>query len=164
MTSMGFYLALWARLIEIGIRITFCTLALMCTSLCKELSEQIDHMIENKQLNKDDFLYDDFKNKIGEFVIGNDNTTTKSREELQNRKDDYEKILNLIEIVNSSFGLVLFLFICHDFGLAIFKFYDAFRYEEKVERVCAFAHQFFRIMILLAVSNHVKQKERIYLL
>lgn len=156
--NCGFCLALWARLIEIGVRTTFCTFAMVCAHLYEELGEQMEELVANEKRTHDEELIGD---QVGELDSRHEDTIEKSREdhdELQKWKDNYETVNSLIESLSFSFGLVLLLFICQDFGISIFKFSKILRYQDKCERVCAFAHQLFRIFTLLAASNHVHLK------
>lgn len=157
----GFYLALWARLIEIGVRTTSCTFAVICTQLCEELGEQMeDILMKNDKLKKRDCLNEEMEDKqIAESDIKNEEIITNPKE-LENWKNNYEIIYTFIENVSSSFGFLLFMFIFHDFAIAIFKFSDVLVSDDKVSRVSAFSHQLFRVFILLAASNQVNIKVR----
>lgn len=161
--TCGFYLALWARLIEIGVRTTFCTFALLCTLSYEELKNQMKEMVENENEvnNSKESLNEELEDHMEEIQINEE--IMKKRQELENWKNDYETIRRLVENVNYSFGLVLLLFICHDFAISIFKFHNILTCLDKAERVCAFSHQLFRLFILLSSSNQVDKKVRMLL-
>lgn len=159
MVTCGFYLALWARLIDIGIRTTFCTFALMCTRFCEELSERMEEIVERQEVTNRDYRNEKLGDEIGEFARYE--KIAKNREELQKWKEDYESINNLIESLSFSFGLVLFLFACHDFAIGILKFADILECDDKVESAFLFVHHLCRVLILLIASNQVNLKVKI---
>lgn len=157
MATCGFYLALWSRLIEIGVRATFSLFALICTRICGELEEQIEEIVGENETTNGECLKEGCGLPIGEF---DDNEEMLKNRELQKLKEHFEKIQSLIENFSNSFGLIVFLFSCNDFAIAIFKFTDVLLSDEKVERVLSFAHQCFRIFTFLAASNQVCLKVR----
>lgn len=156
MASCGFYLALWSRLNEIGVRTAFCTLALMCARLYEELGEQMRDMIEKDEVINRECLHEEVGDGFGMFK--EKEGMKNNGEELEKWKEDYEKVRCLIEYVSSSFGFVLLVFSCHDFALAIFKFADVLKCDEKIERACAFIHQLLRVLTFFAASNQVHLK------
>lgn len=158
MMTCGFYLALWARLMEIGVRATFFLFALLCTRLCEEFDEQIEEILENDEMKIQECFDEGFVLKVGEF---DSNAEMTKNLELQKWKEHFEKIPSLIENFSYSFGIVALLLSCNDFVIGIFKFTDVIICDEKVERVCSFTHHFFRIFTLLATSNQVRLKVNI---
>lgn len=158
MATCGFYLALWARLIEIGVRTTFCIFARMSACIYEELGEQMEEMVENEEKNVEWLFKQLNDHQIIENFERNEELLMENREKLEKWKYDYENVFRLVENVNSAFGLVLLLFISHDLAISIYKFEELLQCPDKVERACAFAHQFFRFLALLSASYRTQEK------
>lgn len=152
-------MALWARLIEAGVRATFSTFLLFCIRVCEELVEHMDEVIKKEELmttNRECILHEVLGDQREE-IYENDMLMT-NREDLEKWKENCVNIFRLIENVTSSYGLIILLFICHDLATSIYKFDKILNSHNKVESVCAFAHQFFRILAFLFAASQV-QKE-----
>ena len=92
---MGYILGLWSRLAEIGVRIFFVAIA----SIVCLLFEELEHKIENMAIKSD---IDDV--------------------ELNELRNQYDLVCQLIEQINRCFGFFLLLITGHDFATSIFDF------------------------------------------
>lgn len=159
--TCGLYFSLWARLIEVGIRATFCTLSLVCACLYENLGNQIDEVITEEELKDRVCLNEELADQTEEFKINKELNTSKVA--LGQWKNDYENIHSLVENLSSLFGLVLLFLLGNDFFLSMFRFEEMLQRPNKVEQACAFFHQLFRVLVLLSASNRVQNKVTILL-
>lgn len=158
MATCGFHLALCERLIEIGVRTTFCTFALICACLYEEIGEQMEEIIITEELKaRKNESRKHFENCQMELFERKEELLENS-ENLECWKKDYEIVNTLVENVSAFFGLFLLVFICHDLAIAIYRFEHILRCADKIERFFAFAHHFFRFVVFVSASYHAQLK------
>lgn len=91
MATFRFYLALWARLIEIVVRTTFYTFSVICACLYEEIGEQMEEMVENEELRSHEIAFEEFEGgemerfEMQEELIANPKN-------IEKWKDDYENV------------------------------------------------------------------------
>ena len=100
---LGYFAALWSRLAEIGIRTTF----IVFTSIASLLFEALDEKIE----------------KIAKkSSTGQEYSKQEMAVEIDELRQNYDLVCQLVEQINRSFGFVLLLITGHDFAIAIMDF------------------------------------------
>ena len=164
--------AFWARLAEIGVRITFIALTCVAALIYEEIDEEISDLAEQSVIPDDQ----------GSLERNSDRLI-----------DHYDLACRLVEQINRCFASVLLIITATDFTIAIFEFFQIFitlrregvRYNNKfyetadelyvarnsdgtinVQRitviVISFVHVIFRFFAILAASHHATSKVNLY--
>ena len=182
---LGYVVALWSRLAEIGIRTTFIVFTLIAGLLFEALDERIEKVINKSAIDQEYYQLGMVK-------------------ELDEFRSHYDLLCQWVEQINRSFGFVLLIITGHDFATAIMNFsnildhleigqsflkdmdlrVEGFTIPPKYEwtdyffdplfeakfiflrsnpfKTCQFAHPVFRFLLLLVTSHRVGSKVGLY--
>ena len=99
---MPFTFALWARLAEIGIRVTFVALTSIAVLIFEEIEEEIENLAE---MSNDPEQHDSLAINLDQLIVHND------------------LACRLIQQINRCFGFVLLIITAMDFISTIYEFY-----------------------------------------
>ena len=101
--SLNYFVGLWSRLGEIGVRTTFIVFAFTAALLFDELNQEIDNIVQ-KTVDFSDY----YKERMSE--------------ELETFKNQYDLVCRFVEQINQFFSLTLLIITGIDFATSILDF------------------------------------------